>query len=66
MTKNSIIGNAIEYVPRKTKEGRPVTVRVPLNTTAQEIIRRYAENEGDTLLPFITEQKYNYAIKKYV
>lgn len=63
LKKNSVIDNAIEYVPRKTKEGRPVTVRVPLNTTAKEIINRYANNEGETLLPFISEQNYNYAIK---
>jgi integrase len=63
MKKNSIIDNAIEYVPRKTKEGRPVTVRVPLNTTAKEIINRYANHEGETLLPFIAEQNYNLAIK---
>lgn len=63
LKKNSVIDNAIEYVPRKTKEGRPVTVRVPLNTIAKEIISRYAHNEGETLLPFILEQKYNEAIK---
>lgn len=63
LKKNSVIDNAIEYVPRKTKEGRPVTVRVPLNTTAKGIINRYANNEGDSLLPFIAEQNYNYAIK---
>jgi integrase len=65
MKKNSIIDNAIEYVPRKTKEGRPVTVRVPLNTTAKEIINRYAKHEGETLLPFIAEQNYNNAIKDF-
>ncbi|MEI7527024.1 MAG: tyrosine-type recombinase/integrase, partial [Mariniphaga sp.] len=63
LKKNSIIDNAVEYIPRKTKEGRPVTVRVPLNTTAKEILNRYAKNEGDSLLPFIPEQTYNYAIK---
>lgn len=63
MKKNSIIDNAVEYIPRKTKEGRPVTVRVPLNTTAKEILNRYSANEGDSLLPFIAEQNYNYAIK---
>lgn len=63
MNKNNIIDNAVEYVPRKTKEGRPVTVRVPLNTTAKEIINRYANHEGDSLLPFIAEQNYNLAIK---
>jgi integrase len=63
MEKTSVISNAIEYIPRKTKEGRPVTVRVPLNNTAKEIIDRYANNEGESLLPFISEQKYNLAIK---
>ena len=65
MGKTSIINNAIEYIPRKTKEGRPVTVRVPLNTTAKEIINRYSKNEGGNLLPFIAEQNYNYAIKDF-
>lgn len=63
MKKNSVIDNAIEYVPRKTKEGRPVTVRVPLSATAKEIITRYENYEGDALLPFTIEQSYNYAIK---
>lgn len=65
LKKNSIINNAIEYVPRKTKEGRPFTVRVPLNNMAKEIISRYADNEGEALLPFIAEQNYNYAIKNF-
>lgn len=64
MKKNSIIGDAIEYIPRKTKEGRPLTVRVPLNPTALEIIARYKNCEGDKLLPFISEQKYNVSIKR--
>lgn len=64
MKKNSIIGGAIEYIPRKTKEGRPLTVRVPLNPTAWEIIARYKHSEGDKLLPFISEQKYNASIKR--
>jgi len=63
LKKSSVIGNAVEYIPRKTKEGRPVTVRVPLNTIAKEIIDRYANNLDDSLLPFIAEQNYNYAIK---
>lgn len=63
MTSNNIIGGAIEYIPRKTKEGRPVTVRVPLNDTAKEIIERYRTVEGASIFPFISEQKYNIAIK---
>lgn len=64
MTKSSIINEAIEYIPRKTKEGRPHTVRVPLNSTAQEIVEKYKHYESDKLLPFISEQKYNVAIKR--
>lgn len=64
MTKANLINGAIEYIQRKTKEGRPLTVRVPLNATAQEIVARYKNCEGDKLLPFISEQKYNVAIKR--
>lgn len=62
MTRNNIINGAIEYIARKTKEGRPVTVRVPLNSIAQDILHRYPD--GATLFPFISEQKYNVAIKE--
>ena len=64
MTKSSLINGAIEYIPRKTKEGRPVTVRVPLNSIAQEILDRYQVVEGNRLFPFISEQRYNIAIKR--
>lgn len=63
-TKDNIINGAVEYIPRKTKEGRPITVRVPLNTTAKEILERYKDIESPHLLPFISEQKYNVAIKR--
>lgn len=66
LTKNSVINGAIEYVPRKTKEGRPVTVRVPLSPTAMEILERYKDLPGDKLLPFICEQDYNRDIKKMI
>jgi site-specific recombinase XerD len=62
-TKQNIINGAVEYIARKTKDGRPVTVRVPLNSIAKEILDRYANSEGDSLLPFISTQKYNDAIK---
>ncbi len=64
MTKQNIINEAIEYIPRKTKEGNPVTVRVPLNDRAKAILNKYKDVEGNRLLPFISEQKYNDAIKK--
>ena len=35
MTKRSIIDGAVEYIPRKTKEGNPVVVRVLLLTVSK-------------------------------
>ena len=64
MKKNHLINGAIEYIPRKTKDGRPITVRVPLNETAKEILKRYEVFKGNSLLPFISQQRYNDAIKK--
>lgn len=63
MTKDNVIDGAIEYVPRKTKEGNPITVRVPLNDKAKFILEKY-KDEKDRLFPFISEQKYNVSIKK--
>jgi integrase len=64
MTKSNVVNGAIEYIPRKTKDGNPVTVRVPLNDKAKVILEKYKDCEEIKLLPFISEQKYNDAIKK--
>ncbi len=64
MTKKNIINGAIEYIPRKTKEGNPVTVRVPLNEKALSILEKYKDIEGDKIFPFRYEQDYNEAIKE--
>ena len=64
MTKANVINGGIEYIPRKTKDGRPVIVRVPLNSIAKEILERYKDQPFDELLPLISQQKYNVAIKK--
>jgi len=64
LTKQNIINGAVEYIARKTKDGRPVTVRVPLNTIAKEILDKYADYNGKTLLPYTYEQKYNEDIKE--
>lgn len=64
LTKDNLIRGAIEYIPRKSKDGRPITVRVPLNSIANEILERYSDYEGPSLLPLISEQKYNQAIKR--
>ncbi len=62
--KGDVDENVLSYIPRKTREGHPVVVRVPLNETAKEILARYAGFQGDRLLPFISAQKYNDAIKE--
>jgi len=59
-----IVGDAVEYIPQKTLDSRGEVVRVPLNTIAREIYERYADRDDDRLLPFISEQKYNDAIKE--
>lgn len=64
MTKANVINGAVEYIPRKTKEGRPKTVRVPLNSIAQQILQRYKDEKRAALLPFISAQKYNDNIKE--
>lgn len=64
LKKSNIVGDMVEYVPQKTKKERTETVRVPLCDKAQEIISRYADSDADRLLPFISDQRYNDAIKK--
>ena len=64
LKKGDIVDGVLTYIPRKTREDRPVVVRVPLNQTAAEIVARYADFQGDRLLPFISKQKYNDAIKR--
>ena len=64
MAKRSIIDGAIEYMPRKTMDGNPVVVRVPLLTATKEILDKYKNLPGDAILPLVSQQKYNIAIKK--
>lgn len=64
MTQDNIINEAIEYIPHKTKDERPVMVRVPLNERAKILIDKYKESDSKgKLLPFISAQKYNDDIK---
>lgn len=64
LTRNNLIAGAIEYIPRKTKDERATTVRVPLNAIAKEIVARYEDKDRAALLPFISPQQYNNAIKE--
>ncbi len=64
MTYRNIIGDSIEYIQKKTKEDRPITVRVPLSQTAIALIDKYREEGRESLFPFSTEQHYNRKIKE--
>lgn len=64
MTRENLVSGGIEYVPSKTKDERGDTVRVPLNSIAAEIVERYADPNRSALLPFVSSQKYNDAIKE--
>ena len=64
MTQNNIINGAVEYIPHKTKDERPVVVRVPLNERAKILIDKYKNTDNKSkLFPFISAQKYNDDIK---
>lgn len=63
MTKSNLVNGAIEYIPRKTKEGRAITVRVPLNAIATEIVERYKDFDKVKLFKLTTQQQYNRDIK---
>lgn len=64
MRKSSVIDGAVEYIAKKTAGERPSVIRVPLTESAQKIVDRYAGTDDDRLLPFISAQKYNDAIKQ--
>lgn len=64
LKKDNVVNSAIEYIPRKTKDERPVIARIPLCPKAQSIIDRYTTQEDGKLLPFISPQKYNDYIKE--
>lgn len=64
LTPANIIAGAVEYIPDKTRGERPEVVRVPLHPRALALVKKYAfEVEDGRLLPFISAQKYNDAIK---
>ena len=65
LTEKNVIGGAVEYIPRKTKDKKPIVVRVPLNKRAQALVEKYRgmDSKG-RLFPFIGAEKYNDAIRE--
>ncbi|GHV64551.1 hypothetical protein FACS1894199_03080 [Bacteroidia bacterium] len=64
MTRQNVIDGVIEYIPRKTRDGHPITIRVPLIDLAKELVAKYEMNGCKMLFPFVCRQRYNNAIKK--
>lgn len=64
LTPAHIIAGGVEYIAKKTEHDRAEVIRVPLHPVAVEIIQRYAGSPDGKLLPFITPQKYNDAIRE--
>jgi len=63
MTRANIVGNRVEYIPRKTKRQKANTIVVPLNQTAKGILHKYSGLPGNKILPIISRQKYNDYLK---
>nr|DAW61319.1 MAG TPA: Integrase [Caudoviricetes sp.] len=66
LTRKNIINEAIEYIPHKTKEDRPIAVRVPLNNRAKALINKYkGKDRKGRLFPFYSSSHYyNKAIRQ--
>lgn len=65
LTSANIIDGELNYVARKTREGRPLTIKVPLNQTAKSIVERYADPLRESLFPTVySRMGYNNIIKE--
>lgn len=63
-TRDNIVGTQLHYIARKTKEGRPITIQVPLNSTAQRILDKYKDCGGYKIFPESAYMSYNKDIKR--
>lgn len=67
LKKSDIVDGVLQYIPNKTKDsGRIGLLSVPLTQQARDIVHRYAWMRGQKLLPFISLDKYNDAVKRIV
>lgn len=67
LTERNITDNILVYTPHKTKDDgiQSVQARVPLHPKAVALIEKYRGTDKQCrLFPFISSQKYNYAIKE--
>lgn len=73
MTPDNVVDGCVQYIPRKTIDNKAITAEIPLNGRAAAILEKYQDmdlscyvckNNSKPLLPFISAQKYNEAIKE--
>lgn len=65
LTKENIIDGELNYVARKTRDGRPLTIKVPLNRTARRIVKKYYNTARESLFPEVYSRAgYNAVIKQ--
>lgn len=68
LTKDNVIeserGTAIQYVPRKTKDNKPHTVKVYLTDTAITILKLYENNRTGFLFPVRSMGIYNKGLRR--
>ena len=64
-TNSNIVEGALVYMPHKTLLKNGNVIRVPLHERAAAILKKYhKKGENNPILPFISAQKYNDAIKE--
>lgn len=65
LTNANIVEGALVYMPHKTLLKNGNVLRVPLHERALAILRKYHKaGDNEPILPFISAQKYNDAIKR--
>lgn len=67
LTERNIVNGVLSYTPHKTKDDGTTSVvaKVPLHPKAMELINKYkGKDKQGRLFPFISDQKYNDAIKQ--
>jgi len=63
LRKSNIIDGFIHYVPSKTQDENQKVCKIPLSEKARAIIAKYDLPDG-SLVPFITDQRYNFYLKE--
>jgi len=63
LRKTNIINGFVHYVPAKTQDENQKVCKVPLSEKAKEIINKYDLPDG-SLVPYITDQRYNEYLKE--